>query len=104
MHQDTYFATRTGTALAEALCARVDAYQKFCRESGFLALWQKSYQMYYGMGRDGYSSHEVGRKGEQDEYVVLVINHFRNLLTHFFTLAASQRAALEPQAATTDYE
>lgn len=98
-----YFATLSGTELAAALCERVDRFQKHATVSGFFALWLKSYQMYYGMGRDGYTSHELGRKGAQDEYVVLRINHFRNLMTHFLTLATSQRAALEPQAVTTDY-
>jgi hypothetical protein len=100
---DQYFATLSGTELADALCARVDRYQKHCIDSGHFALWLRSYEMYYSQGVDGYTSHEIGRKGAQDQYVVLRINHFRNLMTHFLTLATSQRSALEPKALTADY-
>lgn len=100
----TYFATLGGTDLAAALCERVDRYQKHCLRSGFFALWLKSYQMYYGMGPGGFTSHEVRRHGDQDQYVKLSINHFRNLITHFLTLATSQRTALDPVAMTEDYQ
>jgi hypothetical protein len=104
LNDDRYFATLSGTELADALCKRVDRYQKHVIECGLFALWLRSYEMYYGQGVDGYTSHELGRKGAQEEYVVLRINHFRNLITHFLTLATAQRAALEPQALTTDYQ
>jgi hypothetical protein len=101
---DTYFATLSGKPLADALCQRVDTYQKHCLRSGFFALWLKSYLAYYGQGTGGFSSHEVRRHGPTDEYVKLSINHFRNLITHFLTLATGQRAALEPVAMTDDYQ
>lgn len=104
MKSPTYFATLDGTDLAAALCERVDRYQKHCLRTGFFALWLKSYQMYYGMGVGGFTSHEVRRHGPSDEYVKLSINHFRNLITHFLTLATAQRTALEPVAMTDDYQ
>lgn len=103
MTEQMYFAVLEGEALAQALGKKIDAFQEFVRESGFFALWAKSYQTHYGMGRDGYTSHEVRRKGKRGEYVSLVLNHFRNLVTHYLTLATAQRMAMEPLAANTDW-
>lgn len=99
-----YFATLEGDELALALGEKVDQYQSFVRDVGLYALWAKSYQTHYGMGVDGYSSHEVRRKGKQGQYSALVLNHFRNLVTHYLTLATAQRMAMEPQASNTDWK
>lgn len=100
---NTYFAVLEGEELAGALGKKIDAYQSFTKTAGFFALWAKSYQTHYGMGRDGYTSHEVRRKGGKGEYAALVVNHFRNLVTHYLTLATAQRMAMEPLASNTDW-
>lgn len=99
-----YFATLDGEELATALGEKIDQYQSFVRDVGLYALWAKSYQTHYGMGVDGYTAHEVRRKGKQGQYSALVLNHFRNLVTHYLTLATAQRMAMEPQASNTDWQ
>jgi hypothetical protein len=101
---DTYFATLKGPALARALHARVDAFQKYVEDTGFFAVWLKAHQFLYGMQGDGYRTYEVARAGAEGEYTKIALNHFRNLLTHYTTLATAQRSAMEPVAATNDYQ
>lgn len=99
-----YFATLDGDELAVALGLKIDRYQAFVRDTGLYALWAKAYQTQHGMGVDGFNSHEVRRKGKQGQYSALVLNHFRNLVTHYLTLATAQRMAMEPQASNTDWK
>lgn len=102
--QDTYFANLTGADLAAELCRRVDRWQEHLIRSGVWALMLSSYQRYYGMGADGFSSHEVRRRGKRGELSAVGINHYRNLVTHYRTLAHNQRLALDPVAATGDWQ
>lgn len=98
-----YFAMLEGEELASACFKRVDDYQQHVTETGFFALWLKAYQMHYGLDRNGYSSFELKRKGKRGEYLAVAINHFRNLVTHYLTLATAQRMAMEPTAASDDW-
>jgi hypothetical protein len=101
---DTYFAVLEGEDLARACGERFDSYQRFVRDSGLAALWERSYQRFHGMGRDGFTSHETRRKGKKGEYSAVSINHFRNLVKHYVGLAAQQRFSMDPLPRTQEWE
>ncbi|HEU4524278.1 MAG TPA: hypothetical protein VFR62_04615, partial [Gemmatimonadales bacterium] len=99
-----YFARYEGEDLAHELMAKVEAYERHVRESGLYGLLRKSYRMFYGMSEEGFSSKELGHKGEDDEYSVMVMNHYRNLGTHLANLMMQALPGLEPEPINSDFE
>lgn len=101
---NTYFAVLEGDALAQACSERFESYQRFVRESGLAALWERCYQRFHGMGTNGFTSHETRRKGKKGEYSAVSINHFRNLVKHYVGLAAQTRFSMDPLPRTQEWE
>lgn len=99
-----YFAAYEGEDLAHELMAKVEAYERYVRESGMYGLIRKSYKLFYGMAEEGFSSKELGHKGDDDEYSVTVMNHYRNLGTHLANLMMAAMPGLEPEPVNSDFE
>lgn len=101
---NVYFARYEGEDLAHELIAKVEQYERYLRNSGLYGVLRKSYRMFFGMTEEGYSSKEMGRKGEDGEYAVVVMNHYRNLGTHLANLMMQAIPGLEPEPVNSDFE
>src|SRR5262245_40606853 len=99
-----YFARYEGEDLAHELIAKVEDFETHLRNSGLYGLLRKSYKLFYGMTEEGFTSKEMGRKGEDGEYSVMVMNHYRNLGTHLANLMMAAMPGLEPEPVNSDFE
>lgn len=98
--ESTYWAAKEGEALGQACVQKVEKSQRHMKATGLFYLWVRAHNAYFGMSREGYNSHALDRKGNKGQFTAFIVNHFRNLLTHYRILASGQRPTLEPQAAT----
>lgn len=93
---DVYWALREGEDLGAAIRKKVERGQRYILASGLWWLWVKAHNLMHGMGRDGYSSHSLEKKGKQGELTSFNVNHFRSIVRHYRNLAVGQRPTLEP--------
>lgn len=93
---DVYWALREGEDLGAAIRKKVERGQRYMLASGLWWLWVKAHNLMHGMGRDGYSSHSLEKKGKQGELTSYNVNHFRSIVRHYRNLAVGQRPTLEP--------
>lgn len=94
-----YWASADTKTCAAEMLERVDSYYQFLQQNGYMGLWLKCYKYHFGgkvrMGR-------INNAGDEGEYSILNVNHFRNLLLHILQLAVGQRPAWEPRAINSD--
>jgi hypothetical protein len=101
MSTNTYFASLPNEEILKELVTRTDNYYKYLQNSGWLNLWKRAYAYYYNPMLTG---SQLYRTGEEDEYINLDVNHYRNLLLHLKTMTTQQRPSFEPRATNTDYK
>lgn len=101
MDDKVYFANKPREELAAALMQKVDDYYDFLSTQGRLRVWQRLYDFYYrGFGVGG----KIQRTGQQDEYSVLSVNEYRNILLHLIVAVTSGKLAPEPKSTNGDYQ
>lgn len=93
---DAYWALREGEDLGAAIRKKVERGQRYILASGLWWLWVKAHNLMHGMGRDGYSSHSLEKKGKQGELTSFNVNHFRSIVRQYHNLAVGQRPTLDP--------
>lgn len=93
---DVYWALREGEELGAAVRKKVERAQRHVLSSGLWWVWVKAHNFMHGMGKDGYSSHSLEKKGKQGELTSFNVNHFRSIVRHYRNLAVGQRPTLEP--------
>lgn len=97
----TYFAMRTGKDFSSALMERVNAYYDDLMTSGRLDLYRRLHKArYMGFFRGGGTI----KSGVQDEFTLININHFANILTNMVTMTSSSRPSFDPRATNTDHK
>ena len=99
-----YWATLDSKDLAQDLSSKTTGYYQYIRTLGLLNLWTRSQRTYYGYDVDGWNhrSSNVNTGGDQGEYVLLQINHFRNFLQHILVMATQNRPAFMAEATNDD--
>jgi hypothetical protein len=96
-----YFANKPREELAPELFRKIDDYYDFLSTQGRLRVWQRLYDYYYrGYGVGG----KIQRTGQQDEYSVLSVNEYRNILLHLIVAVTSGKLAPEPKSTNGDYQ
>ena len=96
---DVYWASDTTKNCSDAAIQRVEQYYRYLGEQGYLALWGRCYKHFTsGQQRAG----RINKGGDEGEYSLISVNHFRNLLLHILQLAVGQRPAFEPRAINSD--
>lgn len=96
-----YFANKPINELITDLMDKVDGYYRYLQASGRLAVWKRSYEQYNaGLFRGA----RLNKGGAENEYTLIKVNHYRNLLQHLKNMTTQQLPALNPRAANTDYE
>lgn len=97
----TYFALRTGREFASALMERMEAYYRDLLTSGRLQLYRRLIKAkHMGFYRGG----GTVKSGVQDEYTLINVNHFANILKNMVTMTSSVRPAFDPRATNTDHK
>jgi len=96
-----YFANKPRAEIARALMSKLDDYHEHMGITGRRSILQRTYEYYYqGMIRQA----RLRKGGQEDEYTIIGINHFRNLLQHILTQTIQQRPTPEPKAGNTDHK
>ena len=101
MDKTKYFASLAGKDFASAIFEKIDEYYTHLQTSGRLGLYKRLANSYFsGYLRGG----RLNAGGDQDEFTMINVNHFRNVLQHMQTMTITQRPAFEPRATNTDYK
>jgi hypothetical protein len=98
---DQYFATLPAEKLAPVLMSKCEDYWEYLSATGRLTRWRKAYLCYY---QADYDLGSILRGGLNGEYVLLPLNHFKNLIDHLHNLICSQKFSYQPVAVNTDYK
>jgi len=98
---DQYFATLETDELGAEIINKVRSYNDYLLASGKASLWEKSFNNYYA---GGIKFGELERAGEQGEFTMMSINHYKSLLNNLVTITASNKPAFDPRATNTDTE
>ena len=104
---DGYWAVKPTGEIGEELKKRVDEYYTELQTSGYYNLIRKSYRAYYGITADFSSMFDVKglrAEGMQGELTKIMVNHYRNLITHLLVMTTAQRPAMEARATNSDYK
>lgn len=96
---EIYWAADETKMCADEVYNRIDNYYEALNNNGLMGLWLQSYRYYFGGRMRG---GRVNNGGDQGEYQVLNVNHYRNLLLHIKQIACSTRPAFEPRAVNSD--
>ncbi len=97
----TFFALRTGREFTTALMERVDAYYQDLQSAGRISLYRRLLKAkHMGYHRGG----GTVKAGAQDEFTLININHFANILGNMVTLTSSSRPSFDPRATNTDHK
>ena len=94
-----YFAKKDTEEIGCKLMERIENYYDHIHETGRLELWLRSYEMY---NNSYFRGARTSTAGEYDEYSVVNVNHYKNILQHMHVNTTSQRIAYEPQSTNTD--
>lgn len=101
MAKPEYFANLTGRDFSSAAFERINDYYQSLLISGRLALYRRLGGAYW---RGYWSGGQLGQDGDQGEFTMMDVNHFRNILQHMMSMTITQRPAFEPRATNTDYK
>jgi hypothetical protein len=96
-----YWAAKPIPECVEACISRIDAYYKWVRTYGRLALWRKALSEYYA---GAYQGGDTGVAGEQEEFTTVKVNHLHSFGEAIVTAVAGQPPQFEPQASNSDHE
>lgn len=96
-----YWAAFDTERLGPELQNRIDLFYDYCRSSGRLAIWNKSYRAHFAGYGDGGMIQTGGTVGEQ---TLLKVNHLRNINTHIVNQITSQRPAFDAKAVNSDFD
>lgn len=103
--EQIYFANQGREELGAELYRRVTNYYEEISRSGRQDLWNNSYNAYFAQDNSGrHVASRIERKGEQQEYSSLKVNHFRNFLINIHVIVTQQRPTYECRAINTDYK
>lgn len=90
--------------LSRAVITKMDSWNHSVETNGLINQWRQNYMLYYG-----YSSFmtygipsNFGIVGDDDQYMSIRVNHYRNVLTHILNMIYAKRRALKSAASNTD--
>lgn len=96
---EQYFATKPHDEAVSDMERLIDDYYRNLQANGTLKLWKRSYQAYNTASTKG---SDIASAGDHDEYTVMRVNHYRNIVQHLMNLTINQRPAFEPRATNSD--
>jgi hypothetical protein len=99
-----YFAHLEGEELGKAILDRVESYNRWIRSNHFASILQDSYQAYYGLSKEGFSSHNIRRSGKKGELTKFKNNHYRSTLLTVLNIVTQDPPSFKAMAANQNYE
>ena len=97
-----YIWTESAEDLVNSLCDNTKRTWDNLRSVGLYEPVAKSYRGFYGRYWD--QNHGLGKKGEQDEYSTVAVNHFASILQNLINMISSQRMVFDVQMFRQDYK
>lgn len=97
----TYWAASPRSTIASEVMNQVNVYYNYLRRSNLLTLWQTAYNAYYRASAHGGM---INYGGDNGEYAIVYVNHYRNLMQNLLNLTVSQRPSWKARATNTDYK
>ncbi len=94
-----YFASKKTEEIGAEITSKVDDYQNYLMASGQVDLWNRAYNNYY---RGGLVGGKLRRGGEQSEFLLLDVNHYKSLINSILAMTTNQKLALDPVATNSD--
>lgn len=98
---ERYFARKPRSEIGAALLERADTYYTDLEKLGKMRLWRRAYSYFYQGEKRGAA---LKKAGKQNEFVLLPVNHYRNILKHLLNGVTAQPPSPEPQAQNTDFD
>jgi hypothetical protein len=103
--ETTYFANKSSLDTAEILEKKINDWNNIIERNRYLEKVRRCWAAYYGANLGDISAgHEITFTGEQEEFLHLPVNHFRNIASHMLEMTTSSRPAYEARAVNTDYK
>lgn len=98
---EDYFANAPRPEVADKLLKLVEDYYEFLRMSGRLYILQRAWEYYFqGQVRQA----RLRKAGKENEYTIMGVNHYRNILRNTIIRTVSQAVVYDPMAANTDHK
>lgn len=94
-----YWASSDTRTCADEILKRVNDYYTFCMAKGYFSLWRNSY---YSYNPNRYTSGNTMLAGESNEYRVMRVNHYKNLVDHIQNLTITDRPVWQTTATNSD--
>lgn len=100
-----YWARKPPAEFADVLRKKIKGYYAFLEESSRARVWERSANMYYGRGPDGWTDSTIVKfSGTDGEMVNLTINHYGAVLRLIHATITATRPAFESQAVNTSVD
>ena len=97
---DLYFAADEPTRKVQYLIEKGESWFNGLTNTNYFDKIKRSWQFYHGQYYD--SSHKVSYSGEVGEYVMLALNHYRNISEHIIKMITTNRPSFQARATNTD--
>lgn len=106
LNNNKYFAASDARRTAGDLLRKSRSFYTIAEANGYLLTLKKMWCAYHGINPNStnLTSHEIKFAGEQGELTYIIVNHFRNLAQHMYTMITASRPTMEAQAINTDYK
>lgn len=93
--------------IGAAIIERKDKCRNMLESNGMLSQWKRNFRIYQNMDPVSYGNNnwgDFGANGDNDSYVDIKINHFRNLITHMLNMIFAKLPDLKARAAQNTFE
>lgn len=87
--------------LARAVVTRMESWNHSVEANGLMSQWRQNYNLYYGTSGFGTNA-SFGLVGDNDQYMSVRVNHYRNVITHMLNIIYAKRRALKSAASNTE--
>jgi len=101
MDNKQYFAVKEPEETASILLQKAHSFFNDMTKNNYLDKLRIMWKAYHGIYMDG-ADHEIAFTGEQGELAFLVVNHFRNIARHIYSMVTANRPVMEARAINTD--
>lgn len=98
---EQYFATLPADELGPELKSRIEEFTLYVKSFGIYDMWANSYQQYFC---SSLSAGSIIATGEEGEYSLLKVNHYRNILQNILVLTTQQQPAYDCIATNDDHK
>jgi hypothetical protein len=101
----TYFAAKEANDTASILLAKSKSFYNVLEANAYLEKLTLMWRTYHGCFDTSVGGgHQIMFTGEQEEFVSLHVNHFRNIAQNILVMITSNRPVMDARAINSDYK